>query len=262
MSRTTPTMTCEVFSQRLMDFLEGDLDGATRAAMEAHARQCAACGALLADLRLVSAQAANLPVVSPSRDLWSGIAERIEAPVVALADRRPLWKSPRVLGFAAAAAIVLAAALGYESARSTTPDSAAVTAPRQVATLPPALSDSVQTVSPAEAVHATVRGTTDSVRASLAANRAANATPDAVEKTYDGEINGLRAIIKQRRSQLDTTTVKILERNLAVIDSAIAQCKTALAKDPHSQFLIQSLNQSLDTKVQILRMTAALPSAT
>lgn len=261
MSGTTPTMTCDVFSQRLMDFLEGDLDGATRAAMEAHTRQCAACGALLADLRRIGAEAGRLPALSPSHDLWNGIAQRIDAPVVALAGRRPRWKSPRLLGLAAAAAIVLAAGLGYEAARHTTPSSAAV-APASVAALPPAAVDSARVPAPVQTARVAARGAVDSARASLAANRVANATPQAVEKSYDAEIKGLRAIIAQRRSQLDTTTVNILERNLAVIDSAIVQCKSALAKDPNSQFLMQSLNQSLDTKVQILRMTAALPSAT
>jgi hypothetical protein len=157
---------------------------------------------------------------------------------------------------------VLAAGLGYQAARRTAP--VATVVPGGVAALPPATVGST-TASPAlppATVRSTTRQTVDSVRASLAANRAANATPNAVEHSYDAEISGLRTIIAQRRGQLDTATVHVLERNLAVIDSAIAQCKTALGKDPRSQFLIESLNQSLDTKVQILRMTAALPSAT
>ncbi|MDE3173901.1 MAG: zf-HC2 domain-containing protein, partial [Gemmatimonadota bacterium] len=79
-----PTMTCEIFADRLMDFLEGDLDGATRAAMEAHARACAGCGALLADLRRIAAEADRLPALAPSRDLWAGIDARIAAPVARL----------------------------------------------------------------------------------------------------------------------------------------------------------------------------------
>ncbi|MDE3216336.1 MAG: hypothetical protein KGO03_08060, partial [Gemmatimonadota bacterium] len=99
-------------------------------------------------------------------------------------------------------------------------------------------------------------------RASLAANRAAAATPAAVEKSYDAEIAGLRAVLDTRRSRLDSATVAVIERNLVVIDSAIAQCRQALAKDPASRYLMQSLSQSLDTKVQLLRIAAALPSST
>ncbi|MGH7669322.1 MAG: zf-HC2 domain-containing protein, partial [Gemmatimonadaceae bacterium] len=119
MSGTTPTVTCERFANRLMDLLEGDLDGATRAALEAHALKCADCGALLADLRAVSHEASQLPTLIPSRDLWRGIAERIEAPVAALAERRPIWTSARVGSLAAAAVLVLAAGLGYRALRHT-----------------------------------------------------------------------------------------------------------------------------------------------
>jgi len=95
-----------------------------------------------------------------------------------------------------------------------------------------------------------------------AARRAADATPNAVEQTYDTEIAGLRTIVDSRRSHLDSATVAVIEKNLVVIDSAIAQCKSALTKDPASRFLMQSLSQSLDTKVQLLRTAAALPSST
>ena len=263
MSGTIPTITCEVFGEKLMDFLEGDLDGATRAAMEAHARRCAACGALLADLRHIAHDAAALPALTPSRDLWSGIAPRLDAPVVPIAARRPMWKSPRLLGIAAAAAIVFAAVLGYQAARRTAP--AAVAPAAQMAQIPAAAHDSpaAATLTPAtSAAPAPAAASPASNGARLAANRAATATPAAVEKSYDGEIAGLRAIIDQRRGHVDSATVAVLERNLSVIDSAIAQCKSALAKDPDSEFLLQSLNQSLDTKVQLMRMTAGLPSTT
>jgi len=259
MSGTTPTITCEVFADRLMDFLEGELDGTTRAALEAHARRCAACGALLADLRAVSHVASQLPALTPSRDLWSGIAERIEAPVVGLADRRPLWKSPRVRGLAAAAALLMAVGLGYRAVRHAAVAPATPAVHVAATNTPPR--DTALPTAPAQ-LPAPAPRPGESNRARLAANRAAEATPAAIEKSYDGEIAGLRAIITQRHSQLDTATVAVLEHNLAVIDSAIAQCKTALAKDPNSKFLMQSLSQSLDIKVQLMRMTAGLPSAT
>jgi hypothetical protein len=66
--------------------------------------------------------------------------------------------------------------------------------------------------------------------------------------------------VNKRRSQLDSTTVAVIEHNLKVIDDAISQCKQALRKDPNSRFLIESLNDALDTKVQLLRTAATLPS--
>jgi Putative zinc-finger len=240
----TSTVTCEIFANRLMDFLEADLDGATRAALEAHERRCTACGVLAADLRRLSAHAARLPAITPSRDLWSGIEARIAAPVVSLDVGRPRWKSPRILGFGMAAALVFAAALGYEIAnRGATPGAPTAPATTQVAAR-------------------TTPAASGAPGATLAANRRAEATPAAVEKSYATEIAGLRAMLDTRRSHLDSATVAVLEKNLVVIDSAIAQCKTALAKDPASRYLMQSLSQSLDTKVQLLRIAAALPSST
>jgi len=45
-----------------------------------------------------------------------------------------------------------------------------------------------------------------------------------------------------------------------VIDDAIAQCKAALKKDPASRFLMESLNNAMDDKVQLLRTAAVLPA--
>ncbi|HJQ55108.1 MAG TPA: hypothetical protein VJ825_14810 [Gemmatimonadaceae bacterium] len=79
---------------------------------------------------------------------------------------------------------------------------------------------------------------------------------------YVNEISRLRSIIDNRRSQLDPVTVGVIEHNLAVIDSAIAQCRSALAKDPASAFLMQSLNNALENKVELLRTAATLPPRT
>jgi hypothetical protein len=91
--------------------------------------------------------------------------------------------------------------------------------------------------------------------------RLASSKPSA-EQTYEVEITRLRAVLNQRRPQLDSSTVAVVEHNLRVIDDAIRQCKQALRKDPASRFLIESLNDALDTKVQLLRTAATLPSTT
>jgi len=96
-------------------------------------------------------------------------------------------------------------------------------------------------------------GAAPAAPASLASNRTS------VEQTYDSEISRLRVIVRQRRLQLDSATVTVLDHNLKVIDDAIAQCKQALSKDPNSRFLMESLNDALDTKVQLLRTAATLP---
>jgi hypothetical protein len=89
--------------------------------------------------------------------------------------------------------------------------------------------------------------------------RFASSKPSAQE-VYATEIARLHTIVQQRRNQLDPVTVSVIERNLRVIDDAIDQCKRALAKDPASRFLIESLNSALETKVELLRTAALLPA--
>jgi hypothetical protein len=84
----------------------------------------------------------------------------------------------------------------------------------------------------------------------------------ALTADYDREVARLRRLIEERRNQLDPVTVAIIEKNLQVIDVAIAECQRAVARDPSSRFLIESLNQSLQSKVELMRTAALLPART
>lgn len=86
-----------------------------------------------------------------------------------------------------------------------------------------------------------------------------DADPD-VRQTYNEEITTLRAELDARRAQLDPTTVATIERNLRIIDDAIAQARAALIKDPKSRFLDSQLDRSLAKKTDLLRAAALLPS--
>jgi len=83
--------------------------------------------------------------------------------------------------------------------------------------------------------------------------------PDAV---YGREIEMLQNIVKQRKTQLDSSTVAVIQRNLEIIDAAIAQSRAALASDPASRMLGQQLTHALDKKVELLRTAAMLPAST
>jgi hypothetical protein len=228
-------MTCNELAEKLADFLEDDVDDTTRERIEAHAGSCAECGALLADLRRLRTDAAALPELSPSRDLWAGIASRIETPVVELKNTRvasatmaPVWRRRVWVGLAAAGLVAITATVTRQmTTRSMAQRSAAVQTAR-VASAP---------IDP-EAVRFT------------------NVTDK--QAAYDQEIAGLRDILNKRRPQLDSATVAIVEHNLAVIDEAIAQCAQALRKDPASRFLEESLDDALETKVQLLRRATTL----
>jgi hypothetical protein len=264
---------CEDFNDRLLAHMEREDDDATRAAMERHAAECAGCGALLAELRELRAEAANLPQLQPSRDLWSGIAARIEAPVVPIgvhavdvkrSARVRVWTTRALI----AASLLVAAGLGY-TARG-------IRAPLVVADAPLEQPDSLAhapATIPAPGTPVTEPAEhREPAGASAPAATSVAATPIEIQLVaravatlsadYDREIGRLQLLLNQRRDQLDPTTVAIIEKNLLVIDTAIAESKKAIARDPASEFLIESLNQSLRTKVELMRTAALLPSRT
>ena len=271
----TNAMGCEQFTDRLMPYLEHEVDDATRTAIERHAVTCGECGALLADLRKLRTDASNLPVLQPSKDLWSGIAARIEAPVVSIggvhtkAASRAAQRS-WIRGAMIAASLVAAAGIGYLAAGTQTyvvvgpvAEQPADTVNPQVAVIPATVAQ------PRPNTTATPGTPSAESREPRTANAPALARPTEVQLAvasltadYDREITRLRALIEQRRNQLDPTTVAIIEKNLKVIDAAIADSKKAIVGDPASRFLIESLNQSLRSKVELMRTAALLPSRT
>lgn len=259
---THPAMNCDRFADALADFLERDVSESTRASMEAHALACGECGPLLADLRRLRIDAANLPELKPSRDLWRGIAERIETPVVALPGRGPAapGRSRRVwFGLAAAALVAITATVTREiTRRSIDGGRPSIVATRDV----PASAQPVATFSSPPGFIDSARREPVVTKSNPPATplRAVSNKPTA-EQTFDHEIARLLAVYKYKQRDLDSSTVAVVTRNMAIIDSAIAQCRLALRRDPASGYLMQSLNDALDTKVQLLRTAAALPAS-
>jgi hypothetical protein len=197
------------------------------------------------ELEAIARRAAQLPELSPSRDLWSGIEARIQAPVVALPvrtapDRTTELAAPvelprtvlpwRRLAIAASLLVAATAGITYSIARQNA-------APVLASTNDSAVVEPKAPAVPVQAVSAMT-----------------------AEQTFDREIGAMRNIIDQRRGDLDPATISVLEKNLKVIDAAIAESKAALAKDPASAFLMDRLTHAYDTKLQLLSGVASIPS--
>ena len=291
---------CDGFAAALADYLEGDAPDAVRAAVEAHAAECADCRQLIEDIGDIRSEAGVLPGLVPSRDLWSGIAERIDTRVIpmersarTIVPTRRSWARPAI---AAAALVVVTAGITYSvtraqysgtavatttapTARSTQHESLTTAAPQvAVVSTPPVpqspdANGSASTTgqpgaqrsagsTPPVTVASTRRAAAGSTAPSGARLARAEGVMNEMQPVYDREILKLRTIVKSRRSQLDPKTVAVLEQSIAVIDSAIAQSRAALAKDPASGFLAEQLNHSLEKKVELLRTAAMLPART
>jgi hypothetical protein len=277
---------CDGFATELADYLEGEAPDAVRAAMESHAAGCADCRQLLEDIGTIRDEAAALPTLTPSRDLWAGIAERIDAPVISIEKKRSTivvrraWMRPAI---AAAALVVFTAGVTYSITTRTIKgggDSTAAT-PRQVATATPAPAPSIaEPPAPSVSTSGTNGTTTASAPSTSTRNVERRGTSerrepegtssrlvangervmDETQPMYDREIDKLHQIVKSRRTQLDPKTITVLEQSIAVIDSAIAQSRRALKADPASGYLAKELNQSLEKKVELLRTAAMLPA--
>jgi hypothetical protein len=277
---TDSDMTCEAFDAALPDYLEGTMDGSVRASVERHLRECVRCTGLVRDLENITKEAASLPDLVPSRDLWAGIESRIAAPVIALgaAPARQRKLAPAWMGIAAAALIVSTAGITYTLTARTIRSSAVATAIPSQAQMQPTTANPVAVTPAPEPAGSIDTGNSVSSGASrLAQNGSATTSRSGVQATlashtptetspsdaiYGKQIELLQNIVQQRKSQLDPATVAIIERNLQIIDAAIEQSKAALRRDPASRMLSEQVNHALDKKIELLRTAAMLPAST
>ena len=78
---------------------------------------------------------------------------------------------------------------------------------------------------------------------------------------YDAAVVDLQRVLEEDRGRLDTATVRVLEQNLALIDRAIAQARSAVAADSANVYLNSHLAETMRRKIDLLRQAASLVSA-
>jgi hypothetical protein len=228
----------DAFTDRLSDYLDGeDLSAAERAEIEAHLATCRECRTTLSELRDIANCARSVTDVSPTSDLWPGIAERLTtrssvAPFVKPAPRRFSFTMPQLVA-AGLALMVLSGGLVWI---------ARLNDPR--ASLPPAVAQT-QIDEPAE----TPDGALETARIRLG------------DADYDQAVADLEKALDAGRSRLDPETVRILEDNLHTIDQAIDQARKALRNDPANAYLNNHFAASRNRKLALLRRASALAMA-
>jgi anti-sigma factor RsiW len=229
----------EHVTDHLSAYLDDDLDAATRASVERHLDSCAACAGELNELRRLVAYAGTIASqdAPPPTDLWPGIEARLTPSNVATfharAERRSRVISFSVAQLAAAAALLIAvsgATAWFLRGTVSAPQGVVTTSVIQAEIEPRAAADAIRPVNFADA-------------------------------QYDAAVADLERALGERRNDLNPRTVEILERNLKLIDAAIAQARQALEEDPGNSYLNRHLVESRKRKLDLLRRATAISEA-
>jgi hypothetical protein len=211
-------------SQRLSDYVDGELTATESASVEVHLGQCADCRTVVEQLQGIVVAAGALPGTRPAADLWPDIQSRIaRSPAVAVTmtrRRRVTFTLPQL----AAAAVLLMLLSG------------GIVFLIRPATPPPETRVADSMPAPGGRI----------VPASLA------------DASFDNAVADLERILAAGRDRLDPETVRVLEQNLATIDAAIAQSRQALEADPANAFLNSHLVSARQRKIALLRRATAL----
>ncbi len=229
-------MSCDRFTAELSELVDGTLDLATRARVEAHIEACDDCRALLADLRAIKDRARGAERVAPPESLWPRIAARLREQGVAPAGSLRVSRASTWQWMAIAAALILAVGLTLfvTWARRPVPTTAANKQPAPVVSTPQGNATAPQSV--------------EGIEAEL----------NAAEQHYDRAIKGLEQIASSGQGSLDPQVAATLKKNLQVIDGAITDSRSALKAQPENQVARESLFEALRRKVVLLQDTIAL----
>jgi anti-sigma factor RsiW len=225
----------DIWTDRLSEYLDGELSAEERTALEDHLRHCPPCGAALADLKRIVGRARALEDREPERDLWPGIAARIGVPARAASEGTEIRLARRVPGRWTFSLPQLAAA-----------GIALMTLSGAAAWL----------LHPAGTAVVMTPPSTPSVVIPVAAGPARPA-----KRSYDLAVAELQQVLARNRGRLDTTTVRVIEQNLATIDRAIAQAQRAVVADSANIYLNSHLAETMRRKLELLRQAASLVSA-
>lgn len=227
----------EHWTERLSEYLDGELSAQEEAALERHVETCSECAGALRDLREVVARASALEDRPPAKDLWTGIAARIGVGGDVAGDVVPL--RPRLIArrfsfslpqlIAAGIVLVLLSAGTVWRLRSGASPNAPILATDTAGA--PGSGDAVPVL----------------------------AAPWAPR--YNAAVADLERVLAERRDQLDPKTVRVLEENLRIIDRAIERSRQALAADPTNPYLNEHLAETMRSKIELLRRATTIATA-
>jgi hypothetical protein len=214
------------------ELVDGTLGPLRRAELDLHLEACDDCRALVKDLQRIADAASSLPALQPPDRVWTQIVDRLQ-------DEGQL--SGRATGFsfgsnrtwlALAAALILAVSASLfvvfpRDGRVSSPEAAPIADTSATPGSNPTDQDPVQKI--------------DSQLASIAQQ-----LDDVIEET------------KKSGAAMDPQTAAVMQKNMPVINQAIAETRAVLKTDPDNAQARQGLYEMLKRKIQFLQDTIAL----
>lgn len=228
-------MACEQHLTWIQETVDGTIGSIRRAELDIHLDECEGCRGLLHDLQRIHDGAAGLPPLAAPDRTWLQIAGRLrmegrireDAPLVrAGRTRYAAW-----LAIAAAlviatgwAVMLLVPGTGRERPQGDAPGST-----QAAAGLP-------GDPSPADAVTAV----------------------EAAQAQFELAIAELEKVARANQQTLDPGTSATIEKNLGIIDQAIAENRAAVRSEPASVAARETLFDALRQKVSLLQDTISI----
>ena len=226
-------MSCAHYRQAMQELADGTLDEAGRLRLDAHLAACADCRTLAADLGCIRRSARRLEPLAPPDRVWRRLAERLRAEHASSApacEGSMMSAGGRWLAVAATLAIAVGTVL-FLLLR---------TGPGPVPQAPDA--------AVATPGNANVVDLVKSVEADL----------KLAEQHYEAALANLERMSQGGDDRIDATVAQTLRQNVALVDRAIADSRTALQGDPQNVPARESLFEALRRKVGLLQDTISL----
>ena len=227
-------MACERYVNSIQEAVDGTLGSIRRAELEMHLDRCEACRALRDDLQRIHDAAANLPILEAPDRTWLQIAGRLRQEGRITLQPPPARARTHYVAWLAAAAAVLIAVVSA------------------VMLLRPAPGSSPQT-SQTRQIPAAAGNAADE----KAVESAQNAV-DAAQDQFEKAIAELEKVAKANQQALDPGTSETIEKNLGILDQAIAENRAAVKSQPASVAARETLFEALRQKVTLLQDTITL----
>jgi len=229
-------VTHERYLSAIQEAVDGTLGSIRRADLEMHLAECEDCRALYDDLvRIRDAASSLLPLDAPD-GVWLQVAGRLRQEGRIHDTPKPAaMRRPYAAWLAAAAAVIMAIGGAALLMNRTRP--APVTQPSTTA--PPA------------------REAGGNAPSGKSVETVQNEV-DAAQQQFEHAIADLEKVAKANQSALDPGTSQTIEKNLGIIDQAIAENRAAVKAEPASVAARETLFEALRQKVSLLQDTIAL----